>query len=191
MKIGLFFGSFNPVHIGQLAIANYMVEYSEMDEIWMIISPQNPLKNKKSLLNEYERLKMVELSLDDHPKIIANNIEFRLPKPSYTIDTLTYLSETFPKKEFGVIMGADNLSSFEKWKNYEEILKNYKLYVYPRAGSDLGKYDKHKMVIQVNAPQMEISSSFIRQAIKDKKDIRYFLPIPVFNYITTKQFYEN
>ena len=191
MKIGLFFGSFNPIHIGHLAIANYMIEYSEMDEIWMIISPQNPLKNKKSLLNEYERLKMVELALDDHPKIKANNIEFKLPKPSYTIDTLTYLNEKYSNKEFGIIMGTDNISSFKKWKNYEEILNNYKLYVYPRQGYSLGEFENHKKIIQVSAPQMEISSSFIRQAIKDKKDIRYFLPMYVFNYILDMHLYEN
>ena len=191
MNIGLFFGSFNPIHIGHLAIANYMLEFSDLDEIWLIISPQNPLKNKKTLLNEYERFKMVELALANNLKIKPNDIEFRLPKPSYTIDTLTYLSERNPKHNFVLIAGTDNFHSFHKWKNYEEILNQYNLYIYPRPGYDLGKYQNHKSLKLINAPIMEISSSFIRKAIKEGKDIRYFLPREVYNYIEKMNLYKN
>jgi nicotinate-nucleotide adenylyltransferase len=191
MKIGLFFGSFNPIHIGHLAIANYIVEYSDLDEIWLVVSPQNPLKKKKTLLNEYDRLKMVELALKDDFQIKPTDIEFRLPKPSYTIDTLTYLSERNPKHDFVLIAGTDNFQSFHKWKNYEQILKQYKLYVYPRPGYELGEYKNHTSLSLINAPLMEISSSFIRESIKDNKDIRYFLPVEVYNYIKKMSLYKN
>ncbi len=190
MKAGLFFGSFNPIHIGHLAITNYMVEYSDLDEVWLIISPQNPLKKKKTLLNEYDRFQMVEIAFNDDNRIKPNDIEFRLPKPSYTIDTLTHLKEKHPNNEFVLILGTDNFASFEKWKNYETILKYYQLYVYPRPGYNLGKYAKHKNIKQINAPLMEISSSFIRKAIKEGKNIRYFLPEKVYDYIMKMHFYE-
>jgi nicotinate-nucleotide adenylyltransferase len=191
MKIGLFFGSFNPIHIGHLAIANYIKEFSDLDELWLIVSPQNPLKKKKTLLDEYERLKMVELALSNQDKIKASDIEFRLPKPSFTIDTLTYLNEKFPKNEFAIILGTDNFESFHKWKNNEEILKQYKLYVYPRPGYDLGDYKNHPSIKQIDAPIMEISSSFIRKSIQEGKDIRYFLPEKVYQYINEMFFYRN
>lgn len=191
MKTGLFFGSFNPIHIGHLAIANYMVEYSDLDEIWLVISPQNPLKKKKTLLNEYDRFKMVELALKDDFKIKPTDIEFNLPKPSYTIDTLTYLSERNPKHDFVLIVGTDNFQSFHKWKNYEQILKQYKLYVYPRPGYELGEYENHKSLSLINAPLMEISSSFIRESIKNNKDMRYFLPEEVYKYIEKMNLYRN
>ncbi len=190
MKTGLFFGSFNPIHIGHLAIANYMLEFSDLEEIWFVVSPQNPLKNKKSLLNEYDRLKMVELALDDSHKFIPVDIEFRLPKPSYTIDTLTYLSEKNPKHEFILIAGTDNFQSFHKWKNYEEILNQYMLYIYPRPNYDLGEYENHKSIKQINAPLMEISSSFIRNSLKEGKNIKYFLPSKVYEYIQKMHFYK-
>lgn len=190
MKVGLFFGSFNPIHIGHLAIANYMVEYSDLDEIWLVISPQNPLKKKKTLLNEFDRYKMVELAVGDDIRIKPSNIEFSMPKPSFTIDTLTYLSEKNPNHQFVLIAGTDNFHSFHKWKNYEEILKNYKLYIYPRPGFNLGKYENHESISLINAPQMEISSSFIRDAIKEKKDIRYFLPNKVYDYILKMNLYQ-
>ena len=190
MNVGLFFGSFNPIHIGHLAIANYMVEFSDLDEVWFVISPQNPLKNKQSLLNEFERFEMVELALQDHEKIKPSNIEFRLPKPSYTIDTLTYLSEKYSKHNFVLIMGTDNFQSFHKWKNYEEILKHYMIYVYPRPEFGLGEYENHKSLKLVSAPLMEISSSFIRESIKNKKDIRFFLPAKVYDYIEKMNFYK-
>jgi nicotinate-nucleotide adenylyltransferase len=191
MKIGLFFGSFNPIHIGHLAIANYIKEFSDLDELWLIVSPQNPLKKKKTLLDEYERLKMVELALSNEDKIKASDIEFRLPKPSFTIDTLTYLNEKFPKNEFAIILGTDNFESFHKWKNYEEILKQYKLYVYPRPGYDLGDYKNHPSIEQIDAPIMEISSSFIRRSIQEGKNVRYFLPERVYQYINEMFFYRN
>ena len=152
MKVGLFFGSFNPIHVGHLVIANYMVEYTDLEEVWLVISPQNPLKNKKSLLNEYDRLKLVELAIGDNFKIKSSDIEFFLPKPSYTIDTLTYLKEKHPKNHFYLIMGTDNFQSFHKWKNYEEILNQYKLYVYPRPGYGLGEFENHKHIKLVDAP---------------------------------------
>ncbi|MDA3780546.1 MAG: nicotinate (nicotinamide) nucleotide adenylyltransferase [Bacteroidales bacterium] len=191
MKVGLFFGSYNPIHIGHLAIANYMVEFSDLDELWMVVSPQNPFKNRKNLLNEVDRLNLVELALQNDIKIKASNIEFTLPKPSYTIDTLTYLNEKYPNKEFAIIMGSDNLIHFHKWKNTEQILKHYQLYVYPRPNTSIEKYKNNNNITIVDAPLMEISSSFIRTAIKSKKDIRYFLPKKVYHYIMEMHFYEN
>ncbi|OFX27144.1 MAG: nicotinic acid mononucleotide adenylyltransferase [Bacteroidetes bacterium GWA2_31_9b] len=190
MKIGLFFGSFNPIHIGHLAIANYMIEFTDLSEIWLIVSPQNPFKSKESLVNEYERIKMVELAVGNDYKIKPSDIEFRLPKPSYTIDTLTYLAEKHPTKDFVILIGSDNLTYFHKWKNNEQILDRYKVYVYPRPGHGLGVYENHKNVQLVQAPQMEISSSFIRQSIKEGKDIRFFLHQPVYDYIAQMHFYE-
>lgn len=189
MKIGLYFGSFNPIHIGHLAIANYMLEYSDLDEIWLVVSPQNPLKKKKSLLNEFDRFDMVELALKDDLRIKPTDIEFNLPKPSYTIDTLAYLTEKNPNKDFSLIVGADSLQTFHKWKNYEEILKHYNIYVYPRPNSNIDELKGHKSVNIINAPLMEISSSFIRKAIKENKDIRYFLPNEVYKYIKKMNFY--
>lgn len=191
MKTGLFFGSFNPVHIGHLAIANYMLEFTDMDELWMIVSPHNPFKTINSLASEYDRIKMVELAIGKNHRISASDIEFRLPKPSYTIDTLTYLGERNPTKEFVLIIGSDNLDSFHKWKNYEEILKNYQIYVYPRLGSGLGKYSDYGNIRLVNAPTIEVSSSFIRESIKSGKDIRYFLNSEVYQYIQQNNFYKS
>jgi len=190
MKVGLYFGSFNPIHIGHLAIANYMLEYSDLDEIWLVISPQNPLKKKNSLLNEFDRYKMVELALEDTERIKPCDIEYRMPKPSYTIDTLTYLKERNPSYSFVLIAGTDNFKSFHKWKNYEEILDQYQLYIYPRPGSDLGDYKGHRSIKLINAPLMEISSSFIRDALKNNKDIPYFLPNKVYNYIEKMNLYK-
>lgn len=190
MKIGLYFGSFNPIHIGHLAIANYMAEFSDLDQIWFIVSPQNPFKEKKSLLSDYHRLELVELSIERYPNLKASNIEFGLPKPSYTIDTLTYLKEKHPKHDFSLIMGSDNLKSFEKWKNYELILELYDLYVYPRPGFKDEEVKLSGKIHLINAPLMEISSSFIRQAIKDKKDIPYFMPDKAYKYLKEMHFYE-
>ncbi len=190
MKVGLFFGSFNPIHVGHLVLANYMLEFTDLDKIWFVISPHNPLKNKTSLLPERQRLQMVQLAIEENNKLKASDIEFKLPQPSYTINTLTYLKEKFPKNEFALILGADNLENFRKWKNYEEILKQYQLYVYPRPDTDGGTLNKHPKVTLVNAPLMEISSTFIRQAIKEKKDVRYFLPDAVWQYIQEMHFYK-
>ena len=190
MKIGLFFGSFNPIHIGHMAIANYMLEYTDLDKIWFVVSPQNPMKNKLSLLDEKQRLHMVNIAIGDNNKYKASNIEFKLPKPSYTINTLIHLNEKYPNYKFVLIMGADNLKSFHKWKNYEEILKHHELYVYPRVNSDGESLKGHAKVKYVNAPVMEISATEIRQGIKEKKDLRYFLGNDVWQYLKSMHFYE-
>lgn len=190
MKVGLFFGSFNPIHAGHLVLANYMLEYTDLERIWFVVSPHNPLKKKSTLLDEKQRLQMVDLAIGDNIKLKASNIEFNLPQPSYTIVTLTYLKEKYPQHEFVLIMGADNLESFHKWKNYEEIIKHHQLYIYPRPESDGGNLKEHPQIKLVNAPLMEISSTAIRQAIKEKKDMRYFMPEAVWQYIKEMHFYE-
>lgn len=189
-KIGLFFGSFNPIHSGHLMIAGHMAEYSDLKEVWFVISPQNPLKEKTSLLPDYHRLALVNVAIEDDVRFKSCDIEFKLPQPSYTIDTLTYLQEKYPQKEFCLIMGADNLETISKWKNYEQIFEYYRIYVYPRPGSDGGNFKDHPNVKWLNAPFLEISSSFIRSAIKEKKDMSYFLPDRVYKYIREMHFYE-
>jgi nicotinate-nucleotide adenylyltransferase len=189
-KIGLFFGSFNPIHIGHLVIANYMAEFTDLEEVWFVVSPHNPLKNKSSLLPNDQRLRLVREAIYDYSKFKASNIEFSLPQPSYTINTLTYLKEKHPDKQFVLILGSDNLNTFNKWKNYEEILNQYELYVYPRPGTDGGELKNHPKVKIVNAPQMDISATFIRNAIREKKNIRFMLPEPVHQYISEMHFYE-
>ena len=189
MKIGLFFGSYNPIHIGHLAIANYMVEFTDLDQLWFVVSPQNPFKQKSTLLPDYQRFELVNQAIGDDYKFRASNIEFNLSKPSYTIDTLTYLHDKFPKYEFVLIMGLDNLENFHKWKNHEEILNYHQLYVYPRPNTKENDLINHEKVKIVNAPIMEISSSFIRKSIKEGKDIQYFLPEKVYKYIKEMSFY--
>jgi nicotinate-nucleotide adenylyltransferase len=189
MKTGLFFGSFNPIHIGHMAIANYMVEFTALDQVWFVVSPQNPFKEKKSLLEDYHRYELVIRAIGDDDRFRATNIEFRMPKPSYTIDTLTWLSEKHPGNEFSLLMGSDQLSAFEKWKNHQEITRNYHRYIYPRPGVDHHSLPMMDNASLVPAPMMEISSSFIRQAIKDEKDIRHFLPTLVWEYIQEMNFY--
>ena len=188
-KTGLYFGSFNPIHIGHLAIANYMLEFTDLDEICFVVSPHNPLKSKDTLLANHHRYAMAVRATEDYYPFQVSNVEFKLSQPSYTINTLTVLSEKYPEKQFVLIMGSDNLNSFHKWKNYEVILKLYSLYVYPRRGSDGGDLKNHPAVEWVDAPLMEISSSFIRNAIHQKKDIRFFLPEKVFAYIDEMGFY--
>ncbi len=190
MKIGLFFGSFNPIHVGHMVIANYMLEYTDLERIWFVVSPQNPLKNKASLLDEKQRLHMVTLAIGDNTKYKASNIEFKLPQPSYTINTLVHLNEKYPQHEFVLIMGADNLTTFHKWKNYEVILKNYQLYVYPRVKTSESDFDKHPSVKFVPAPLVELSSTAIREAIKAKKDMRYFMAEEAWQYLKSMHFYE-
>lgn len=190
MKIGLFFGSFNPIHVGHMVIANYMLEFTDMDRIWFVISPHNPLKKKSSLIHERHRFHMVTLAIGDNNKMKASNIEFKLPQPSYTINTLAYLEEKYSDKEFVLIMGADNLQGFKKWRNYEEILKRFEIFVYHRPGSTGGELINHPKVKYVDTPLMEISSTFIRQAIKDKKDVRYFMPEEVWQFMKAMHFYE-
>jgi len=189
MKIGLFFGSFNPIHNGHMAIANYMVEFTDMDQLWFVVSPQNPLKEKKTLLADYHRYELVLKAIGDEDRIRGTNIEFNMPKPSYTIDTLTWLTEKHPGNNFSLIMGSDQLSVFHKWKNYKEIIRNYHRYIYPRPGVDNGSLPLMDNASLVHAPMIEISSSFIRQAIKDEKDIRHFMPNGVWEYIREMNFY--
>ncbi len=187
-KIGLFFGSFNPIHIGHMAIANYMLEFTDLDKLWFVISPHNPLKEKKSLLADYHRLEMVHLALYDDYNMKPTDIEFKLPQPSYTIDTLAYVSEKYPHHEFVVLMGGDSLESIHKWKNYKTLLNNYQIYVYNRPQAEYQK-NLHKNIQVFNAPQMEISASFIRNAIKAGKNMRYFLPEKVWDYMESMHFY--
>jgi nicotinate-nucleotide adenylyltransferase len=188
-KTGLFFGSFNPVHVGHMILANYMLSFTDIGEIWMVVSPHNPLKEKLSLLDQNHRLLLVTLAADDHPHIKASNIEFGLPQPSYTINTLTHLREKYPQREFALILGQDNLCTFHKWKNYEEILKDHDIYVYPRHNALACELEKHPRIKITGAPMIGISSTFIREAIRDKKDVRYFLPPKVWEEIDIMNFY--
>ena len=195
MKVGLYFGTYNPIHVGHLIIANYMANYADLDQIWLVVSPQNPLKNKKTLLEDYHRLAIVRVAVEDNPKLKASDIEFNLPTPSYTSDTLTYLGEKYPTHKFSLIMGEDNLRNFHKWKNHKEILNNHTIYVYPRVEEDKASNPKndfldHPNVNLYDAPVMKVSSSFIRQAIKNKEDVQYLLTEPVFKYVTEMHFYE-
>lgn len=191
LKIGLYFGSYNPIHIGHLAIANYMVEFTDIDQLWFVVSPQNPFKKKENLLADYHRLELVNRAIENDDRFRASNIEFNLPKPSYTIDTLTYLQERHPDYSFSILMGSDNLESFYKWKNSEIIIENYGIIVYPRPGFDLTKVPEHKNIsVAMDAPLMEISSSFIRNAIKEGKDIRHFMPEKAWVYLDEMNFYK-
>ena len=190
MTIGLYFGSFNPIHIGHMAIANYMVEYGGLDQLWFVVSPQNPLKEKKSLLKDYHRLEMVRLAIEGDDRLRASDIEFRLPRPSYTIDTLTYLEEKHPDREFRLIMGADGLKTFHKWKHADLIVKKYHRLIYPRPGVDLTSLLPLPNATIVDAPTMEISSSFIRRAIRQGKDIRHLVPAGAYRYMREMHFYE-
>jgi nicotinate-nucleotide adenylyltransferase len=190
MKVGLFFGSFNPVHAGHMVIAGYMTEFSDLDQVWFVVSPHNPLKLKSTLLQDYHRMTLVKIAIGDNRKLKASDIEFKLPKPSYTIHTLAHLFEKFPAHQFVLILGSDNLESFKKWKNYEQILEQVELYVYPRRTSDGGELINHPKVKIIDAPIMELSSTFIRDAIKNKKDVRYMMPEKVWEYIDEMNFYK-
>lgn len=189
-RVGLFFGSFNPIHNGHLILANYMVEFTDLHELWFVVSPQNPLKEKKSLLEELHRYDMVVKAIDDDPRFRVSDIEFRMRKPSFTIDTLIRLSEKHPTIEFSLICGMDNLESIQKWKNFEMLLNSYRLLVYPRKDYSGGAYANHPSVQYVDAPEIEISSSFIRRAVASGKNISYFMPSKAFVYMTQMHFYE-
>ncbi|MCG8330936.1 MAG: nicotinate-nucleotide adenylyltransferase [Chitinophagales bacterium] len=188
-KIGLFFGSFNPVHIGHMIIANYMAIHTDLDKVWMVVSPHNPLKEKKSLARDRDRLHLVRLAIGDNLLLKASDIEFGLPKPSYTIDTLTYLKEKHPNKTFVLIMGGDNLGSLPKWKNYDVILRDYEVYVYKRPSYDLGELQVHENVHLFDAPLMQISSSYIRACIKKGQSVEYLVPDRVLEYLVTSSLY--
>jgi nicotinate-nucleotide adenylyltransferase len=196
IKTGLYFGSFNPIHIGHLAIAGYMTEYAGLEQVWFVVSPHNPLKKKETLLTDHQRLHMVNLAIGDNKRLKASDIEFKLPVPSYTIDTLTYLKEKYPKNEFALVMGEDNLYTLHKWKNVKELISRCSVYVYPRHDSQkpssplldqmLSLADLH----YINAPLMEVSGTFIREGIKKGKDMSYFLSPAVWKYIREMHFYE-
>jgi len=196
MKTGLFFGSFNPIHIGHMAIANYIAEYTDLREIWFVVSPHNPLKPKESLLDDRDRFYLVELAIGNDLRFRASDIEFSLPQPSYTIDTMAYLSEKYPERSFTLIMGEDNLNTLHKWKNAAELVRRFPLIVYPRLNP--GKKSSRKLqeilvtasVTEVNAPLMEISGTFIRNAIREGKDLSWYVPAPAWKYITEMHFYK-
>jgi nicotinate-nucleotide adenylyltransferase len=192
MKIGLYFGTFNPIHVGHLTIANHLAEHSDLDQIWFVVTPLSPFKKKSSLLDNYQRLEMVHLATKDYDKLRPSDIEFGLKQPNYTVDTLTYLFEKFPDYEFCLIMGEDNLKSFHKWKNYELILENYSIYVYPRLteGKVDTQFNNHSKIFNISAPIMELSSTFIRDGIKAGKNIRPMLPDSVWRYIDEMNFYK-
>jgi nicotinate-nucleotide adenylyltransferase len=191
-QVGLFFGSFNPIHVGHLTIANYLVEYSSLDEVWFVVTPHNPHKKKSSLLDNHHRIAMVDIALEYYPKLKSSKVEFDLPQPNYTVNTLVVLEEKYPELQFCLIMGEDNLKSLHKWKNYEVILERYPIYVYPRVGSDAvdHQFVDHPHITKVAAPIMELSSTFIRKGIKEGKNIRPMLPQNVWEYLDEMNFYK-
>ena len=189
MKIGLYFGSFNPIHIGHLIIANNAINNTPLQQVWLVVSPQNPLKQSASLLNEYNRLHLIQLAIEGEIKLRASDIEFQLPRPSYTIDTLVYLIEKYPKNEFSIIMGSDSLANLHKWKNYQIITANYPIYVYERQGFEINNA-KEANVIPFTAPVLPISSTLIRTLIKQGKSIRYLVPDKVMEEIERNQYYK-
>jgi nicotinate-nucleotide adenylyltransferase len=190
MKIGLFFGSFNPVHIGHMAIANYFVEFTDIEQLWFIVSPHNPLKDKKTLLDDDVRLELVNLAIENDPRFKATDIEFKMPQPSYTYDTLAHLEEKYPGNKFIIIMGSDGLRTFHQWKNFEEIVKDYPRYIYPRISENGTDFTQHKNIKVVEAPRIEISSTFIREAIATLHDVRHFLPAKVYDTIQKAGYYK-
>jgi len=192
MKIGLYFGTFNPIHVGHLIIANHMAEHSDLDQIWMVVTPHNPLKKKSTLLEDHHRLQMVFLATEGFPKLQPSDIEFKLPQPNYTVNTLAHLQEKFPQHEFALIMGEDNLNSLQKWKNYEVILQNHDLYVYPRldSGEMDAQFVNHPKIHKVDAPVIELSSTFIRESINKHKNVVPMLPHKVWEYIDHNLFYK-
>jgi len=191
-KIGLYFGTFNPIHVGHLVIANFMVEFSDLDEVWFVVTPHNPLKKKKTLLEDHHRLAMVRIAVEEYPKLKASNVEFDLPQPNYTVNTLAYLEEKYPEQNFCLIMGEDNLKGLHKWKNYEVILNRYFLYVYPRISEGIveNQFSDHPKIVRVPAPVMEISSTFIRNGIAAGKNIRPMLSAEVWKYLDEMNFYK-
>ncbi|MEL6390387.1 MAG: nicotinate (nicotinamide) nucleotide adenylyltransferase [Bacteroidota bacterium] len=190
MKTGLFFGSFNPVHVGHMIIANHMVERTDLDELWMVVSPQNPFKKKDSLAPDHDRLHLITLVTEGHDRIRPSDIEFGLPRPSYTVDTLAYLKDKYPKRTFALIMGGDNLASFHKWKNHERIIADHQIYVYQRPGHEEHLFMDHPHVRIEQAPLMHISASYIRSSIRQGYSIQYLVPDPVFEYLRDSHLYQ-
>lgn len=204
MKIGLYFGTFNPIHVGHLLIANHMAQFTDLEQVWLVVSPQNPLKDKNTLLADIHRLNLVREAIHDNPKLKASDVEFQLSKPSYTITTINYLMEKYPQHTFALIMGEDNLRTLHKWYNYEVLLKKHQIYVYPRAltvqeeldvltTSDRLTFnysDNPNIIFCEDAPVMKLSASFIRQSIKEGKDVRYLLTESVYKYVEEMRFYK-
>ena len=192
MKIGLYFGSFNPIHIGHLVIANHMAEYSDLDQVWFVVTPYNPFKKKLTLLDNHQRLEMVYRATKDYLKLKASDIEFKLPQPNYTVNTLAYLGEKYPNYEFALIMGEDNLKGLHKWKNYQVIIENHHIYVYPRISDNKieTQFDGHEKIHHINAPVMQLSSTFIRKAIAAGKNVVPMLPKHVWEYLDEMNFYK-
>lgn len=188
MNIGLYFGSFNPIHVGHLIIASYIANNCDLDQIWFVISPQNPLKKEGTLLNEHHRKHLIDLSIEGEKKLRTSNVEFTLPKPSYTIETMTYLTEKYPQNSFSIIMGSDSFTNIKKWKNYEMLLKNYEIYIYERPGFKVKEMPDAKVTI-LKAPLLEISSTHIRELIQLKKSIRFLVPDVVKDEIEKHQYY--
>jgi nicotinate-nucleotide adenylyltransferase len=189
MNIGLYFGSFNPIHIGHLIIANFCATQTNLEQVWFVLSPQNPLKNANSLLNEYHRLHMLNAAIEDDVKLKTSKVEFNLPKPSYTIDTLTYLKEQYPQHQFNIIMGSDSFQNLDKWKNYEQIVKNHTLYIYNRPGFVI-KNTINANIVELQAPLLNISSTHIRKLVKEKKSIRFLVPDVVEKEIAANNYYK-
>lgn len=203
MKIGLYFGTYNPIHVGHLVIANYMADYTDLDQVWLVVSPQNPLKEKSTLLADHHRLELVRIAIDDNDKLSVSDIEFRLPKPSYTVTTIAHLREKYPQHEFALIMGEDNLRTLHKWFNHDYLLKNHTIYVYPRVLTtqeeaevvSIGKETINEFAVHPNvvicddAPVMKVSASFIRNAIREGNDVRYLLTEPVRKYVDEMNFF--
>ena len=189
-KTGLFFGSFNPVHTGHMVIANFMATQTDLNEVWMIVSPQNPHKNKKSLARDHDRLHLVRLAIGDNVHLRASDVEFSLPQPSYTVDTLVYLRETYPDREFVLIMGGDNLGTLHKWKNYEILLRDYQIYVYQRPQYELGELADHPSIHLWEAPLMQISASYIRRCLTEGLSVQYLVPDAVYEYLEGSGLYK-
>ncbi|WP_212000868.1 nicotinate (nicotinamide) nucleotide adenylyltransferase [Chitinophaga sp. HK235] len=188
MRIGLYFGSFNPIHTGHLIIANYVAYNTDLDKVWFVVSPQNPLKSSSALLNEHDRFHLVELAIKDEPRLRASNIEFSLPRPSFTVDTLAYMGEKFPTQEFAIIMGSDSFQNLPRWKNYTHIVNHYPIYVYRRPGHEITDTYGAKVEI-LDAPMLDISATDIRKWIKEGKSVRYMVPDNVINYIQDNNYF--
>ena len=188
MKIGLYFGSFNPVHVGHLIIANFVANNTDVEQVWFVVSPQNPLKKSGSLLNEYHRLHLIRLAIEDDPQLKYSDVEFKLPRPSYTIDTLNHLKEKYPRHSFSVIMGSDSLQNLPRWKSGDVLLSSYRLYVYERPGYAIDTNNEN--VIKLQAPLLEISSTGIREALRNGKSVRYQIPDKVREEIEQYGYYK-